>query len=58
MPPFIQYTPRNSRMSFNVSQDISLGQWVGLTPHQIVQDTLNISDATVSAFKKEKQYIV
>jgi hypothetical protein len=45
-------------MSFNVSQDISLGQWVGLTPHQIVQDTLNISDATVSAFKKEKQYIV
>ncbi|KIN07262.1 hypothetical protein OIDMADRAFT_16053 [Oidiodendron maius Zn] len=38
--------------------DISLGQWVGLTPHQIVQDTLNLSDATVSAFKKEKQYIV
>jgi len=38
--------------------DISLGQWVGLTPHQIVQDTLNITDATVDSFKKEKQYIV
>lgn len=38
--------------------DISLGQWVGLTPHQIVQDTLNLTNATVSQFKKEKQYIV
>ncbi|RAL59528.1 hypothetical protein DID88_006522 [Monilinia fructigena] len=38
--------------------DISVGQWVGLTPKQIVADTLNLSDETVSAFKKEKQFIV
>jgi hypothetical protein len=35
-----------------------VGQWVGLTPPQIVADTLNLSDETVSSFKKEKQYIV
>jgi len=38
--------------------DISLGQWLGLTPPQIVKDTLNLSDATVAKLKKEKQYIV
>jgi len=38
--------------------DISLGQWLGLTPPQIVQDTLNLTNTTTSAFKKEKQYIV
>jgi hypothetical protein len=38
--------------------DISVGQWVGLTPPQIVADTLNLTNATVAAFKKEKQYIV
>ncbi|TVY60884.1 Oxalate decarboxylase OxdC [Lachnellula suecica] len=39
-------------------EDISLGQWLGLTPPQIVMDTLNLTNTTVSAFKKEKQYIV
>lgn len=38
--------------------DISVGQWVGLTPPQIVADTLNLTNSTVSSFKKEKQYIV
>jgi len=39
--------------------DISVGQWLGLTPSQIVADTLNLTDDTISkAFKKEKQYIV
>ncbi|CAG8954097.1 hypothetical protein HYFRA_00009201 [Hymenoscyphus fraxineus] len=38
--------------------DISVGQWLALTPSQIVQDTLNVTNATTSAFKKEKQYIV
>jgi hypothetical protein len=41
-----------------VGTDISLGQWLGLTPPQIVQDTLNLTNTTVSAFKKDKQYIV
>ncbi|KAH8801522.1 RmlC-like cupin domain-containing protein [Xylogone sp. PMI_703] len=38
--------------------DISVGQWLGLTPSQIVIDTLNLTSETVSEFKKEKQYIV
>jgi oxalate decarboxylase family bicupin protein len=38
--------------------DISLGQWLGLTPKQIVQDTLGLSNATLASLKKEKQYIV
>lgn len=38
--------------------DIAVGQWLGLTPSQIVKDTLNLSNETVAAFKKEKQYIV
>lgn len=38
--------------------DISLGQWLGLTPPQIVMDTLNLTSGTVSQIKKEKQYIV
>ncbi|EKD21316.1 oxalate decarboxylase [Drepanopeziza brunnea f. sp. 'multigermtubi' MB_m1] len=38
--------------------DISVGQWVGLTPPQIIMDTLNLTNSTVSKFKKEKQYIV
>jgi hypothetical protein len=41
-----------------VQTDVSLGQWVGLTPPQIIQDTLNLTKETVSQFKKEKQYIV
>ena len=40
------------------SADVSLGQWVGLTPSQIVADTLNLTNETVASFKKEKQYIV
>ncbi|KAJ3032797.1 hypothetical protein HDV00_007139 [Rhizophlyctis rosea] len=38
--------------------DISLQQWLALTPHDIVANTLNISIATVDQFKKEKQIIV
>ncbi|KAN0095469.1 Bicupin, oxalate decarboxylase/oxidase [Hyaloscypha variabilis] len=38
--------------------DVSVGQWLGLTPPQIVMDTLNLTNSTVSQFKKEKQYIV
>jgi len=38
--------------------DISLGQWLALTPPQVVMDTLHLSAETVAKFKKEKQYIV
>ncbi|PQE21671.1 oxalate decarboxylase protein [Rutstroemia sp. NJR-2017a WRK4] len=38
--------------------DISVGQWLALTPPQIVADTLNLTNQTVSSFKKDKQFIV
>jgi oxalate decarboxylase/phosphoglucose isomerase-like protein (cupin superfamily) len=38
--------------------DISVGQWLALTPPQIVADTLNLTNETVSSFKKDKQFIV
>lgn len=42
----------------NVHLDIALGQWLALTPPQILVDTLHLSLDTISKFKKEKQYIV
>lgn len=38
--------------------DISLGQWLGSTPRQIVADTLNLDDEALDTLKSEKQYIV
>jgi hypothetical protein len=38
--------------------DVSLGQWLGTTPKQIVKDTLNLSDATVNKFSTEKKLII
>ncbi|KAF2095741.1 Bicupin, oxalate decarboxylase/oxidase [Rhizodiscina lignyota] len=40
--------------------DIALGQWIATTPPQIVEDTLNLSSATVKALSKakEKQYVI
>jgi hypothetical protein len=37
---------------------MSLGQWLGETPKQIVQDTLNLSDKSLAQLKKEKMYVV
>ena len=39
-------------------QDISLTQWLALTPAHQVAETLNISIAVVHNLKKEKQLIV
>ncbi|KAK7542180.1 oxalate decarboxylase [Phyllosticta citribraziliensis] len=38
--------------------DISLGQWLALTPHQIVKDTLNISEEDINKFPTEKPVVV
>jgi len=38
--------------------DISVGQWLALTPSQVVIDTLTLSNETVGAFNKTKQYVV
>ncbi|KAJ9223914.1 hypothetical protein DTO027B5_493 [Paecilomyces variotii] len=38
--------------------DISLGQWIGNVPKQIVSDTLRLSNESLNSLKKEKQYVV
>ncbi|KAJ5475186.1 Oxalate decarboxylase OxdC [Penicillium diatomitis] len=38
--------------------DVALGQWIASTPRQIVKDTLNLSDDTLSRISTEKQYVV
>jgi len=38
--------------------DISLGQWLALTPAQIVQDHLGLSDKTLEGFSKIKPFVV
>ncbi|MCJ1311855.1 hypothetical protein MMC25_005528 [Agyrium rufum] len=38
--------------------DISMGQWLGLTPPQVVKDTLKLSDDTISRLPNYKSYIV
>ncbi|TVY20708.1 Oxalate decarboxylase OxdD [Lachnellula arida] len=37
--------------------DISVAQWLALTPKQVVQDTLNLPDDTLAGLPKEKTYI-
>ncbi|RPA90874.1 Bicupin, oxalate decarboxylase/oxidase [Choiromyces venosus 120613-1] len=39
-------------------QGISLGQWMALTPPQVIQDTLGLDDATLEGLTKEKQFVV
>lgn len=38
--------------------DISLTQWLALTPSDIVATTLNISLSVVNQLKKEKQVLI
>lgn len=39
-------------------QDISLNQWLALTPPDLVKAHLNIDDDTVALFNKTKQTVV
>ncbi|KAK8255713.1 RmlC-like cupin domain-containing protein [Phyllosticta capitalensis] len=41
-----------------VYNDISVAQWLGLTPSQIVKDHLNVDDAFISKLPKTKQFIL
>jgi len=38
--------------------DVSLAQWMALTPPKLVQAHLNLDDATMAALRKDKQVIV
>ncbi|GJJ10007.1 hypothetical protein Clacol_004233 [Clathrus columnatus] len=39
-------------------QDISLNQWLALTPPELVKAHLNIDDALIDTFSKKKQTVV
>ncbi|TVY02133.1 oxalate decarboxylase family bicupin [Cohnella terricola] len=39
-------------------EDVSLIQWMALTPHQIVQSNLSVGPELMNALRKEKSYIV
>lgn len=39
-------------------EDISLNQWLALTPPDLVKAHLNIDDATVALFNKTEQVVV
>ena len=41
-----------------MSLDISVAQWLGLTPPQVVKDTLSLPDEVVANLPKYKNYIV
>ncbi|KAI9758917.1 MAG: hypothetical protein M4579_002728 [Chaenotheca gracillima] len=38
--------------------DIAMGQWLALTPSQVVKDHLNLPDDVIANLSKQKQYIV
>jgi oxalate decarboxylase len=38
--------------------DISLNQWMALTPPELVRAHLNLDDTTVAALRKDKQVVV
>ena len=47
------------RFNFScVESDISVAQWLGLTPPQVVKDTLHLPDAVISNLPKYKNYMV
>lgn len=37
--------------------DISLSQWLALTPKQVIKDTLNLTDEVIDAQPKDKSLI-
>lgn len=39
-------------------QDLSAGQWLGLTPKQVIKDTLNLPDDFVDTLPETKRYII
>ena len=48
----------NDQANFFIAADISVAQWLGLTPPQIVKDTLNLPDDLIAKLPKFKEYLV
>lgn len=38
--------------------DISMRQWISLTPNQIIKDTLNLTDEVLSTLGKDKKFVI
>jgi oxalate decarboxylase/phosphoglucose isomerase-like protein (cupin superfamily) len=38
--------------------DISVNQWLALTPRQVVKDTLGLPDGVLDGLSREKEYVV
>jgi oxalate decarboxylase/phosphoglucose isomerase-like protein (cupin superfamily) len=45
-------------LSADIYQDVSLSQWLALTPPQLVKAHLNVSDATIAKFTRVKGVVV
>jgi hypothetical protein len=39
-------------------EDVSLTQWLALTPHELVKAHLGLDDATIDSFSRVKQEVV
>ena len=44
--------------ALDIAQDISLSQWLALTPPALVQAHLNLGDDLINHLNKTKQYVV
>ena len=44
--------------ALDIAQDISLSQWLALTPSALVQADLNLGDDLINHLNKTKQYVV
>lgn len=51
---------RNANYDFTtgIFQDISLNQWLALTPPELVKAHLGLDDATIAQLSKVEQYVV
>jgi oxalate decarboxylase family bicupin protein len=61
---YIENTSQNETLEWvelyksDVVQDISLAQWLALTPSGIVASSMNVSESFVQGLKKEKQLLL
>jgi oxalate decarboxylase len=63
MPHFVENTgsePLRFLELFRASrfEDVSLAQWMALTPHELVQAHLNLDREMLDAIRKDKQPVV
>ena len=61
---YVENTSQNETLEYleifkaDQVKDVSLTQWLALTPNDLVAQVLNISTDTVAGLKKEKQVLI